>query len=306
MPSTSWTRPSSPQTSVVHTYTGGNRGKKDNEAPHINDASSPLSVFLLYFAEIITLLVVESNRYYHDHVDRLDEGPSPLPDMTEAEMLVFLAVTIQMGHDLRDKLTDYWVTTDQLYAPFYTNAMKQDRYLHILRFWHFTDKNEPDRKDKNFDRLLKIWNLFEILNRTFSKFYNPLNIWPLTKLLFCSKEGSFSNNTYPKKHKRFRIKIYKLSDKTGYTYDMKVYVGKARLRRVQDLTISRATVTELTKKVQERGHKLYMGNFFTSPRIFEDLAMTKIYCCGTLRPNRKGMPQDLGPRKMKLKRATFT
>jgi hypothetical protein len=77
MLSTSWTRPSSPRTSVVHTYTGGNRGKKDNEAPRINDGYSPLSVFLLYFAEIITLLVVETNRYYHDHLDRFDEGPSP-------------------------------------------------------------------------------------------------------------------------------------------------------------------------------------------------------------------------------------
>ena len=49
-----WTRSSFPQSSVAHTYTGGPRGKKDNEASHINDGSSPLSVFLLYFAEIIT------------------------------------------------------------------------------------------------------------------------------------------------------------------------------------------------------------------------------------------------------------
>ena len=49
-----WTRPSCPPSSVVHTYTGGLRGKKDNEASHINDDFSPLSVFLLYFAEIIT------------------------------------------------------------------------------------------------------------------------------------------------------------------------------------------------------------------------------------------------------------
>jgi hypothetical protein len=63
-------------------------GKKDNEAPHINDGSSPLSISLLYFAEISTLLIVETNRYYHDHLDRLDEGPSPLPDVTEAKMLV--------------------------------------------------------------------------------------------------------------------------------------------------------------------------------------------------------------------------
>jgi hypothetical protein len=75
--------------------------------PHINDSSSPLSVFLLYFAEIITLLVVETNRYYHDHLDRLDEEPSPLPDVTEAEMLVFLVITIQMGHCICDKLIDY-------------------------------------------------------------------------------------------------------------------------------------------------------------------------------------------------------
>jgi len=45
-----WTCPSCPQSSVAHTYTGGPRGTKDNEASHINVGSSPLSVFLLYFA----------------------------------------------------------------------------------------------------------------------------------------------------------------------------------------------------------------------------------------------------------------
>ena len=89
-----WTRPSCSQSSVAHTYTGGPRGKKDNETSHINDGSSPLSVFLLYFAEIITMLVVETNRYYHDYIDRLDDGPSPEPDVTEAEMFVFLALMI--------------------------------------------------------------------------------------------------------------------------------------------------------------------------------------------------------------------
>ena len=81
-----WTSPSCRQSSVAHTYTGGPRGKEDNEVSHINDGSSPLSAFLLYFSEIITPLVVETNRYYHDCLDRLDDGPSPDPDVTEAEM----------------------------------------------------------------------------------------------------------------------------------------------------------------------------------------------------------------------------
>ena len=47
-----------------------------------------------------------TDRYYHDHLDRTDEGSPALRDVTEAEMLVFLAITIQMGHCVPDKLTD--------------------------------------------------------------------------------------------------------------------------------------------------------------------------------------------------------
>ena len=49
---------------------------------------------------------METKRYYHGHLDRIDDRPSPLPDITEAKMLVFLAI-IQMEHCTRDKLTDY-------------------------------------------------------------------------------------------------------------------------------------------------------------------------------------------------------
>ena len=169
-----WTRPSCPQSSVAHTYTGVPRGKKDNEASHINDSSSPLSVYLLYFAEIITLLVVETNRYYQDYT-QTDLTMDPLLNLTLLKpKCLFLALTILMGHGVRDKLTDYWSTMDQLYTPFYDTMMKRGRYLHMLRYLHFTDnRNEPDRTDEKYERLWKIRDLFEILNATFSKFYNP-------------------------------------------------------------------------------------------------------------------------------------
>ena len=59
-------------------------------------------------------------------------------------------------------------------------------------------------------------------------------------------------------------------------------------------------MSELTKKVEGRGHKLYMDNYFSSPDLYDDLATKQIYCCGTVPPNRKGMPQDLGPKKMTM------
>jgi hypothetical protein len=41
---------------------------------------------MLYFAEIVILLVVDTNRNHHWGMDRLDDGPSPQPDVTEATM----------------------------------------------------------------------------------------------------------------------------------------------------------------------------------------------------------------------------
>ena len=78
---------------------------------------------------------------------------------------------------------------------------------------------------------------------------------------------------------------------------MKVYLDRDRQQNVQRLTATHATVSELTKKIQGHGHELYMHNYFSSPDIFDDLAMKHIYCCGTFRPKRKGMPQDLGPQE---------
>jgi hypothetical protein len=50
-----------------------------------------LRVFILYVEEIGTLFVVKTKRYYHCCMDSLDNGYSPQPDVTWAEMFVFLA-----------------------------------------------------------------------------------------------------------------------------------------------------------------------------------------------------------------------
>jgi hypothetical protein len=108
-------------------YKGGPRGKKVNEAVHITDSSSPLSVFLLFFAEVSTVLVVETNRYRHHYLDTLDNGPSPVSDVTEYETCVFLAITARKEHCVWDHLAGCWAAGDQFYAHLYRNVMKRDR-----------------------------------------------------------------------------------------------------------------------------------------------------------------------------------
>jgi len=92
-----WTLPPKPRRCVVDSFIGA-PNRKSSEAAHITPEAIPLSILLLFFAEIITLLLVETNRYYHQFLDNFDDGPSAQHEVTEAEMFVFLALTLQMGH----------------------------------------------------------------------------------------------------------------------------------------------------------------------------------------------------------------
>jgi hypothetical protein len=151
----------------------------------------------------------------------LPSPPPPASDVTVAEMFVFLARTLQMVHRMRDKLTVYWATPNQFHTRFYSSAMKRDRYLHILSFLHFTDNNnEPDLTDENTDRLWKTRKMFEILNKTFSKFYSPSECLAVDEVIVLLKGRVIFRECIPKKHEHFGIKIYKSCDETGYTYDM--------------------------------------------------------------------------------------
>jgi hypothetical protein len=66
------------------------------------------------------------------------------------------------------------------------------------------------------------------------------------------------------------------------------------------MTTNHATVSGLTTRIENLGHKLYMDNVFSSPDLFDNLHTKAINCYGTVRPNQKGMPSDFGM-KLRLK-----
>ena len=142
-------------------------------------------------------------------------------------------------------------------------------------------------------------DLFEILIATFSKFYNSSENLDIDEVIVSFKGRVIFKQYIPKIHKHFGSKIFKLCDSTVYMYDLKVYLGKDSQRMAQRVTATHATVTELTRKIEGCGHKLYMDNFFSYPELFEDLVKKQIYCCGNVRLNRKGMSQDLRPKTNK-------
>ena len=183
-----------------------------------------------------------------------------------------------------------------MHTQFYGETMTQDKFLHILWFLHFVDNSRRPDPGEEYDRLWKIRTIYDILNQAYPKFYNPSEHLAADEVIVKFQDRVIFRQYIPKKRKCFGIKIYnKLCDKSGYTYNMKVYLGRDSSSATDDMTATHATVRHLTCRVEGLGNKLFMDNFFSLPRLFDDLLRRKIHSCRTVRPNRKDMPSDFGP-----------
>ena len=111
-------------------------------------------------------------------------------------------------------------------------------------------------------------NCFDKLNKAYAKFYNPSEHLAVDEVMVKFKGRVIFRQYIPKKRKRFGIKIYKLCDESGYTYDMRVYLGKDSDSATDDMTATHATVRHLTSRVEGLGHKNTYGQFLFISKTF--------------------------------------
>ena len=99
----------------------------------------------------------------------------------------------------------------------------------------------------------------------------------------------------PGKSHKYGVKIFKLCDRVGYTYNMRIYAGKD-----DDHAIGLATsvVLILSEQYLECGRTLCTDNFYTSIPLAESLLKQKTHLVGTIRSNRKGIPKSVASAKL--------
>jgi len=148
---------------------------------------------------------------------------------------------------------------------------------------------------------MEIRTVFNTLNEAYAKLYSPSGHLAVDEVIVKFKGRVIFRQYIPKKRKCFGIKMYKLCDESGYTYDMRVYFGRDS-HSTTDMTATHATVRLLICRVEGLGHKIFMDNFFSSSRLSDDLDRYKINSCRTVQPNRKEIPRDFGPKQLKMKR----
>jgi hypothetical protein len=150
--------------------------------------------------------------------------------------------------------------------------MSRRRFLTILKYLHFTNNETSpveNKDDPKFDRLWKIRQIFDTLNSKFSELYYPSEQMAVDEVIVKFKGKAIFRQYIPKKRKKFGIKLYKLCNRLGNTFDMNVNLGKQKSYAAStDITPTHGSVGTGTQSSRSWPQDLH-GQLLHVPKIAE-------------------------------------
>jgi hypothetical protein len=116
---------------------------------------------------------------------------------------------------------------------------------------HFADSLKGREQDKEYQKLCKLKEVFNSFNKAYADFCNSSSHVVGGKVIVIFDRKVIFRQYIPSKRKHFGIKIYILCDISGYTNDIRMYLGRDTGTATCDITATHDTVTNLTRKVQD-------------------------------------------------------
>jgi hypothetical protein len=248
--------------------------------------------------ELIEKITTETNNYA---TKCIEEKPDPKWKPTNVtEILAFIGLHVVMSVIQLPSYTLCWKQMWPYTISGIPQVMQRERFERLCKYFHCNDtSNNPPRRTPGHDKLCHVRPVLDAVSKTCLDNYKPPKEQTIDEGMIAFK-GRLSFKQYlPAKPTKFGIKVWKrASPYNGYCHEFQVYTGKKEGQGREDNLGSRV-VKDLTRKITDKGHHVYMDNFFSNPTLFEELAKETIYCCGTARGNRKGMPETLKNAKLK-------
>ena len=262
----------------------------------LNCDSSFLDFFSRFFTDDVwMLLVTETNLYANNNYVASPSSREWSPVSME-EMKAFLGLLILIAILKLPRLEMYWSKQHPIIeTPGISNVMSRNRFQQIFRFFHLTSSSVQVHSvgHPGYDRLFKVRKFLDLVCPKFENEYTPHKQVTIDEAMIPFK-GRLSFKQYLKdKPIKWGIKVFVLSDAhNGYVYRLQVYTGKD-LSNVSDVGLCTKVVLDLMSGLESFHHELYTDNYYTSPSLYLTLYSRGVNACGTVRPNRKGFPQDL-------------
>ncbi|UYV76718.1 hypothetical protein LAZ67_14001866 [Cordylochernes scorpioides] len=240
----------------------------------------------------LEMIAVETNKYAKYLIDTIEFSKfsrmNRWVDTNYHELFVFLAICFLMTRNKKVSLKEYWSTNQLHFFPIFSKLMSRDRFFLILSVLHFNDNKTQIPGDK----LHKLKPVVDHMKSAYKNAFKPFQDVCIDEGLVLFKGRLGFKRYIPSKRKRFGIKLFVLCDvETKYILDFIVYVGKGTEIEDSDMGVSSSVITTLLQPYMNKGHSLWVDNWYSSPTLFNFLHQRQTNACGTVRKNRKEMPR---------------
>ena len=171
--------------------------------------------------------------------------------------------------------------------------MTKNRFEQLCQYLHFSDTTkEPKCGEPNYDRLFKIRPVLNDVLDKAKNTYEPSKNISVDEGMIAFKGRLAFRQYMPAKPTTYGIKVWMAAN-------FSVYLGKESDAPRTD-SLGYDVVMAMVEPFLNEHRHVFCDNFFTSPKLFDDLLKENAYACGTVRTNRKEMPASAST-KEKLK-----
>uniref|UniRef100_A0A3Q3L1L6 PiggyBac transposable element-derived protein 4-like n=1 Tax=Mastacembelus armatus TaxID=205130 RepID=A0A3Q3L1L6_9TELE len=250
---------------------------------------SPLQLFNLFFtSSVMQTILANSNAYGELKSQGLKRAWKAI---TEHELYAFISLVIYMGFVKCSAISDYWCKSAVYSLPLPSKIMPRRRFQAILASLHLSHpqvdaENEKKKGTPAYDCLCKIKPLYGQIVEACKSNFQPFQSIAIDERMVKSKSRSKLKQYMKDKPTKWGYKLFVLADSScGYTWNFFIYEGKAVMENGKGVGYD-SVMKLLDQKVLGTGYKLFVDNFYTSPKLFQDLLKSKILACGTIRRNR--------------------
>ena len=216
-----------------------------------------------------------------------------------------------MGLIRKTSIESYWNHGEIVRAPYFGTYMSQNNFQNILSNFHIVDNSLDVPKNRpGHDPLFCVRPMIEMMERTFWWSYKPGRDLSFDE--GCMPfHGRVKFRCYnPSKPVKYHIKLFEVNDaRTGYCLGFDVYTGEEYpTTHAQNVWLLDPSCNKTTKIVVglmdstgllDKGHHIYMDNYYTSADLFEELHFRNTFACGTINSIKKYLPQVVVSKKMK-------
>ena len=259
--------------------------------------ASPIDYFnLLFKPEMFDEIKEHTNNYA---VYRRDErrnkrqnfqySDSNWYDTSVEELRALFGVIIIMGINYLPNVRLYWDSNEFIGNTGIKKTFTRSRYLKLMEYLHISDRaSEPARNHPEYDKLYKIRPVLKMIQKSFQDHYKPSVNQTIDEGMVAFK-GRLSYMQYmPAKNIKRGIKIWMRCDaESAYLHQFDIYLGR-EINLPNGLGYD--VVMTLCRDLVGEKHHVYFDNLFSSVPLMMDLMALGIYSCGTVRANKRNLP----------------